>query len=702
MQIIKQNPCQYIDNKCVAVIQRALKMFLNTSGNFTLAPGEVRVFYGQTSPHGYTNSGYLLMSSSIPDMTGSGMKYWDWYRVKAVQPSPPVNPPATEPVTVTYSAGDTPVLKLQSPATRPSTTLSMDFVYSLGKANGSSFGNISANYDWLIFGAIDSNKFSYLQATDTFTGTISDTPFTAGAISANSGKFPIGISRFYLTNESDTAVHPKRFLIDANPRAALLRGYSAGKGYPSAVYAMVPNYELRAADAGVGPGQIPGLVGALNDSARNVVLGYWGGGNKMSENGVSFVSLFEVPLRPLCSLGELQHLPVEDWHNSPSYVIGNSFASPYVNSAKVVDGSAIAITGIAGTRFQTQIDHSYLGNLALFDSYFFSGLAPRADLGLTQSELKDALVNPSDPKRQSGGALESGVLPDPRLRLISNAATSNSTTMNATTALSAGGTNGEKPYSLSSALLVSDGAFNVNSTSVEAWKAFLKSVSSPTIPTLLPTASSITQPASTGYPFPRVRPTNGGAFTKTSGGAAADRWKGYFSLTDAQVDTLAAEIVRQVKERGPFLSLADFVNRRLAASSDAKSQRGALQAAIEAAGVNNPVFASVSPTDYFNNANAVGAAAAAAPGYLTQADILQALGSHLTARGDTFLIRSYGDCVNPKGKVESRAWCEAVVQRFPEKVNPAENISDPPANPAKDFGRRFRVVSFRWLGEEEI
>ena len=98
----------------------------------------------------------------------------------------------------------------------------------------------------------------------------------------------------------------------------------------------------------------------------------------------------------------------------------------------------------------------------------------------------------------------------------------------------------------------------------------------------------------------------------------------------------------------------------------------------------------------------MGAAAAAAPGYLTQADILQALGSHLTARGDTFLIRSYGDCVNPKGKVESRAWCEAVVQRFPEKVNPAENISDPPANPAKDFGRRFRVVSFRWLGEEEI
>jgi hypothetical protein len=108
--------------------------------------------------------------------------------------------------------------------------------------------------------------------------------------------------------------------------------------------------------------------------------------------------------------------------------------------------------------------------------------------------------------------------------------------------------------------------------------------------------------------------------------------------------------------------------------------------------------------------------AAYAPGFLTQADVLTAIGPELTARGDTFLIRTYGDVMNPvTGSVTpaGRAWCEAIVQRLPEYVKDA-TASSAAGDPAitaptalqnvdnQTFGRRFRIVSFRWLSPDEI
>ena len=97
--------------------------------------------------------------------------------------------------------------------------------------------------------------------------------------------------------------------------------------------------------------------------------------------------------------------------------------------------------------------------------------------------------------------------------------------------------------------------------------------------------------------------------------------------------------------------------------------------------------------------------ATGAPGYLTQGDILSSLGSVIAVRSDTFRIRSYGEAVDPSNKVIARAWCEAVVQRVPEFVDPAdrpevaiESLKD--AN--KRFGRRFEVTGFRWLSPEEV
>jgi hypothetical protein len=60
--------------------------------------------------------------------------------------------------------------------------------------------------------------------------------------------------------------------------------------------------------------------------------------------------------------------------------------------------------------------------------------------------------------------------------------------------------------------------------------------------------------------------------------------------------------------------------------------------------------------------------------------VLGILGPVLTVRSDTFLVRAYGDAVNPAtGAVESRAWCEAMVQRVPDYVDPAIRPKRSPA-----------------------
>ena len=84
-------------------------------------------------------------------------------------------------------------------------------------------------------------------------------------------------------------------------------------------------------------------------------------------------------------------------------------------------------------------------------------------------------------------------------------------------------------------------------------------------------------------------------------------------------------------------------------------------------------------------------------------------------RGDTFVIRTYGEAQDANGKVIARAYAEAVVQRVPEYVDPVDrpsvnayNITLPApvtstASAAnKTFGRRINVVSVRWLSTHEI
>jgi len=232
-------------------------------------------------------------------------------------------------------------------------------------------------------------------------------------------------------------------------------------------------------------------------------------------------------------------------------------------------------------------------------------------------------------------------------------------------------------------------------------------------------------------------------------------YAGIRRLTDAQVRSLAGEIVKQVRMRGPFVSLAHFINRSLTPATNTASatqdlgMQGPLQAAISTTTPAINDFSSIAnapatspavdgadwilhygaPDDTASTAPTVpqlfpdflkdiavrngrhGRRSDCAPGFLTQADILQVLGPVLSARSDTFIVRTYGDTRNPvTGETTARAWCEAVIQRTPDYVDQTDtkltqgNATAPASTNTNNqtFGRRFVVVSFRWLTTNDI
>ena len=183
---------------------------------------------------------------------------------------------------------------------------------------------------------------------------------------------------------------------------------------------------------------------------------------------------------------------------------------------------------------------------------------------------------------------------------------------------------------------------------------------------------------------------------------------------------LAEEIVKQVRQRGPFLSMSDFINRRLDSGGGEEALKGALQAAIDATDINTEFFNEVmldapdaGTLFKFPQADA-GSLYTAAPGYLIQSDVLASLGNILTVRDDTFTVRAYG-CVRGKdGAVLAQAWCEATVQRCIEYVSPVNAPQDaeyaPDGTPGKAslseinrlLGRKMRVVAFKWMDPWDI
>jgi hypothetical protein len=191
--------------------------------------------------------------------------------------------------------------------------------------------------------------------------------------------------------------------------------------------------------------------------------------------------------------------------------------------------------------------------------------------------------------------------------------------------------------------LVNCGPLNVNGASADTWKIFLRSMPF--------------DAASKTYYLPRH-----GRQTFTDVGCG-----GLCRLDEGDVDKLAECIVDEVRASGPFPSLAAFVNRHLGNKSDRTSRCGPLQRAIEKAKLRkfSPLEAANfhESADWFDAECASGDVNTACPGDLSQADLLQFFGNSLTVRGDTFLIRSYGDASDGSESNPISAILEAIVHR---------------------------------------
>jgi len=509
-------------------------------------------------------------------------------------------------------------------------------------------------------------------------------------------------------------------------------------------------------------------VGAVSANDRN---SFYGGGYT-ADFGTSFCIQQEVPVTPPQSIAALSHATLSGYsladrilganasartsRRMSSYTdnpfanttatggnglfprtaqaVGNAYAHPFIPPDQAFTSWTRHFNVTDGPQRVTLADHSYLANKALWDEYFFSSITSREAGQLSRLATKsrdreaskiwddlprDARVDAKTLAR--GFFFKDALLPNTRFSPYRSGLTEDDLDR----LVDNQRVNLDGVEELASHLFV-EGPFNVNSTSVEAWKAVFAGMRGHEVvvdrsprgrPSSWPSSHELVE--TKGTPVSGFSITSGEPWKGTSSDPAdPEQWHAWRSLSDGQIDELANAMVEQVKRRGPFLALSEFVNRRLDRDPEL-AKKGALQAALDDDEVSiNAGFRNSDrsfSSDELSSLSEVrfpealeGPVAYGSIAYADQADLLRQLGGQLTPRGDCFVIRSYGDSVAADGTVLARAWCEAVVQRLPEYVDagaadlPHASFDLLRSETNRRFGRSLRIVSFRWLSPEEI
>ena len=486
-----------------------------------------------------------------------------------------------------------------------------------------------------------------------------------------------------------------RWLIDQNPRATLSGGLIESSSNNIANNQMYYG-GIQTSSYAVNNFNFPSAINdPTSQAAYTQVGGLWTSSSKSPERAV----LFDLPEsgERFTSITQLTHANLLDSNiyagggygnhggrsRYPAFPLGNSYMSMFIPDSDLTSNK------ISSGR-SYMYDASFLLNDVFYDQFYLTGF-------------------------RSGDTINTGSNPLPNRRLSK-----------------IGGFNLDDLNSYEKAFnhILLDGAFNVNSTSVEAWASFLGGLKGTDVEVKLKELTSGSGLCAVGNQTPVVWTSKpyGGVINETEG-LGVDKNQslvGFRVLSDVQIRWLAKRIVEQVKARGPFPSMSAFVNRYFHSNSLYRNDlnnkvisklknSGALQSALDSSleieSSVNKVFWQETATyidgsaldpSALNQDAGHGMAATGIPGYVTQAHILSQIDSAISVRSDTFTIKAYGDTMDADGIVKNKVFCEAVVQRIPQYVDesdqPHTSLSDLSSINAK-FGRKFRIVSYKWFGD---
>ena len=467
----------------------------------------------------------------------------------------------------------------------------------------------------------------------------------------------------------------------------------------------------------------------FSTSARNA---FWG--KSYDSSGSTSVPMSNIPSSPLLSLVDFSHANLGTMAEDPFHAVGNSWPSPVISPLAPY---GTVNTGGGEQTHGTGMDMSWNINDALFDRYFLSGIVPEYDHNGSggayreTGSLNDTLerfygIDPADPTQtvdpdtaQASPVMEPYI--PPGKTPVEVVAELLETDLDE----AANETPGYKKMAAYSML---KGGFNINCTDANAWARFLRG-SNGDLDVKFTDGSTDSRTGYMGFP-------SSSSPTPTVGAGGRQTWSGWSRLAlKGQINNMASQIANEVKARGPFMSVSDFVNRKVGGSTiTTQHNKGAMQAAIDTMNLNALVYTSAGGinSDYAKHASLVpattpnGNTAVGIPGSVTQADVLRVLAPRLTARTDTFLIRGYGEVRDDNGTpadltddtIIASATCEALVQRLPEYVDaetypdynePWDEYDPDETNDTKNlnetnqkYGRRFEIQNFRWLHESEI
>ncbi len=421
--------------------------------------------------------------------------------------------------------------------------------------------------------------------------------------------------------------------------------------------------------------------------------------------GIKSGSYLELPTGPMQTIADFRRSNAFTSALLPNFVqpVANSYPSPLIAPDKFIQSGVVSYP---------LLDHSVLANHALYDRFYFSTFATYSN-SRTPEKVFTEFMDGSKPLASQAFEPylpEGKTIDDGKGELFNGARPS------------------ANALKLAAEYQMVRTPFNVNSVDVEAWKAVLSSMSGETVQLLWATTAARGDKAGKSTPMLPMSLVNGGVVGLYEANdvlkidnALTNDFNGHHRLEPGQITLLATKIVEEVRKRGPFLSMSEFVNRQIRTASG-EPMAGALQTAIDEARINASFLTGsavevrdadvADPATYgFPNPKAsLGNPAAGAPGWLNQGDLMRVLEPGATVRGDTFVIRTCGEAFDVDGKVVARAYAEAVVQRVPEYVNPADrpsvNVWDPAVTTGaadnKRYGRRLNIVSFRWLSPQEI